>query len=134
MPDHLHLVWMGLRLDSDQKNGMAFLRTHLKPVLRPAKFQPQAHDHVLRQEERIRNAFAKICFYILANPVRSDLTADAKEWPFHGAVIPGYPVLHPLQQDYWEKFWRLYAQAKQPNAGNLRHPLNRTVGDDVRSL
>ncbi|HEU5126264.1 MAG TPA: hypothetical protein VFW05_19630, partial [Verrucomicrobiae bacterium] len=28
MPDHLHLVWMGLRLDSDQRNAMAFLRTH----------------------------------------------------------------------------------------------------------
>ena len=25
MPDHLHLVWMGLRLDTDQLNGMAFL-------------------------------------------------------------------------------------------------------------
>lgn len=35
MPDHLHLVWMGLRLDSDQLNGMAFLRTHLKPALAP---------------------------------------------------------------------------------------------------
>ena len=27
MPDHLHVVWMGLRADSDQRNGMAFLRT-----------------------------------------------------------------------------------------------------------
>ncbi len=29
MPNHLHLVWMGLRPDSDQRNGMAFLRTQL---------------------------------------------------------------------------------------------------------
>jgi len=36
MPDHLHLVWMGLRLDSDQLNGMAFLRTYLESrVQRP---------------------------------------------------------------------------------------------------
>jgi hypothetical protein len=33
MPDHLHLVWTGLRLDSDQLNGTAFLRTHLEPKL-----------------------------------------------------------------------------------------------------
>ena len=26
MPDHVHLVWMGLRSDADQMNGMAFLR------------------------------------------------------------------------------------------------------------
>jgi REP element-mobilizing transposase RayT len=38
MPDHLHLVWMGLRLDSNQCNGMAFLRTHLKPILAPQRF------------------------------------------------------------------------------------------------
>ena len=41
MPDHLHLVWMGLRADSDQKNGMAFLRTHLEPLLAPHRFQPR---------------------------------------------------------------------------------------------
>jgi len=35
MPDHLHLVWMGLRLDSDQINGMAFLRTYLNRNCRP---------------------------------------------------------------------------------------------------
>src|SRR5213594_103696 len=29
----IHLIWMGLRLDSDQINGMAFLRTHLEPQL-----------------------------------------------------------------------------------------------------
>src|ERR1700710_1750633 len=26
MPDHLHLVWMGMRRDTDQINGMVFLR------------------------------------------------------------------------------------------------------------
>src|ERR1041385_8953843 len=46
MPDHLHLIWMGLRLDSDQLNGMAFLRTHLKSALSPNCFQHQAHDHL----------------------------------------------------------------------------------------
>jgi len=42
MPDHLHLVWMGLRRDADQLNGMAFLRTYLEPALMPGKFQPPA--------------------------------------------------------------------------------------------
>ena len=61
MPDHLHLVWMGLRADSDQRNGMAFLRTHLKPLLAPARLQKQPQDTVLREEQRQRNAFAKVC-------------------------------------------------------------------------
>ena len=40
MHDHLHLIWMGLRQDTDQFIGMAFLRTYLEPALAPAKFQP----------------------------------------------------------------------------------------------
>jgi putative transposase len=122
MPDHLHLVWMGLRFDSDQLNGMAFLRTHLKPKLAPQKFQHQAHDHVLKAEERRHNAFARACHYILENPLRAELVNRPNDWPFNGAVVPGYPMLHPLQNDFWPKFWNLYAQARQPDAGKVLRP------------
>jgi REP element-mobilizing transposase RayT len=122
MPDHLHLVWMGLRLDSDQLNGMAFLRTHLKPILAPQRFQHQAHDHVLKEEERKRNAFAKVCFYIIDNARTAELVKHPKDWPFAGAIVPGYPELHPLDENFWQNFWKLHAQAKQPDAGNIRRP------------
>jgi len=69
MPDHLHLVWMRLRPDTDQLHGMAFLRTHLAKSLRPFRFQKQAHDHVLRADEREQDAFAHVCAYVLNNPV-----------------------------------------------------------------
>jgi len=118
MPDHIHLVWTGLRFDTDQKNGMAFLRTHLKPLLAPYRFQPQAHDHVLRDEERKRNAFAKVCFYILNNPMKAGLTTESKKWSYLGAIIPGYPKLHPLETDFWPLFWKLYSQTRHPDAGN----------------
>ena len=122
MPDHLHLVWMGLRLDSDQLNGMAFLRTHLKPILAPQRFQHQAHDHVLKEEERERNAFAKVCFYIIDNARMAELVKHPKDWPFAGAIAPGYPELHPLVEKFWPNFWKLHAQAKQSDAGNIRRP------------
>ena len=122
MPDHLHLVWMGLRLDSDQLNGMAFLRTYLEPALHPAKFQPQAQDEVLREEQRKRNAFAKVCFYIAANPVRDELAAKPEDWPFIGCVIPGYPKVNPLLEDYWPRFWRIHGKIRRPDAGNLKRP------------
>jgi putative transposase len=122
MPDHIHLVWLGLRADSDQKNGMAFLRTYLEPLLSPHQFQPQAYDRVLREEERKRDAFAKVCFYILANPVRAGLIKELEIWPFCGAVMPGYPKLHPLDKDYWPKFWKIFGQAREPKAGNRKLP------------
>jgi putative transposase len=114
MPDHLHLVWMGLRQDSDQFIGMAFLRTYLEPLLRPCRFQPQAHDHVLREHERACDAFAKVCFYILNNPVKEELIEETERWPFLGAVVPGYPTLHPLQGDFWPIFWKLYHGVREP--------------------
>jgi putative transposase len=122
MPDHLHLVWIGLHLDSDQRNGMAFLRTYLEPALAPYQFQHQAHDHVLRNSERERDAFARVSQYILENPRRAGLVNDPHEWRFLGAVIPGYPTLHPLQEGYWRKFWKVYAQLIDPDAGNIVRP------------
>jgi putative transposase len=119
MPDHLHLVWMGLRADSDQLNGMAFLRTYLEP--RIGKFQHQAHDHVL-----------SVCNYILENPLRAKLVKKPSEWTFSGGIVPGYPTLHPLQEDFWPKFWRLYGAAKSPDAGRIVRP--PTVAADARRL
>ena len=135
MPDHIHVVWMGMKLRSDQLNANQFLRKQINRLLagdplverphdsscsreaaadfhnRPSadtkKDQPQAHtrvygsqkrlvrlqhqphDHVLREEERRRDAFAKTCFYTLANPVRKSLVPQEQDWPFSGAVVPG---------------------------------------------
>jgi putative transposase len=122
MPDHIHLLWLGLRHDTDQRNGMSFIRTHLEPRLSPHKFQPQAHDHVLRDEERKRGAFAKISFYILANPIRAGLVPETGIWPYGGAAIPGYPNLHPLENDFWPTFWELLRQQRQLGTGERKLP------------
>jgi hypothetical protein len=114
MPDHLHLMWMGLRRTSDQLNAMKFLRIRLESSLgNGRKWQHQPHDHVLREEERKRNAFAKVCFYILENPVRANLVNSTGEWQFHGAILPGYPDGHPLDEKFWEIFWKLYVQQRE---------------------
>ncbi len=108
MPDHLHFVWMGLDPASNQRQATSFLRARLEPRLAPCRFQHQAYDHVLRDSERRRSAFAAICHYVAANPVRAGLVAQADAWPFTGCVVPGYPDLGPLNPDYWARFWRIY--------------------------
>ncbi|HEY1786933.1 MAG TPA: hypothetical protein VGJ73_02195 [Verrucomicrobiae bacterium] len=122
MPDHIHLMWMGLRRDSDQCNGMKFFREYMGQALRPHRFQHQAYDHVLREDERKRNAFAKICFYILANPVRAGLIGEAESWRFCGAVVPGYPEMHPSDQKFWPLFWKLYLASRSPQSGERKLP------------
>ena len=133
MPDHIHLVWMGLRCDSDQLKGMAFLRTYLEPELASAKFQPQAHDEVLREENRKRNAFTKVCFYIANNPVRARLIQETEIWPFTGCVIPGYPRLNLLEDHFRPKFWRIHEKLRQSDARNIQRPsLQMKTGEEVR--
>jgi hypothetical protein len=122
MPDHLHLVWMGLRQESDQRNGVKFLREHLGPALRPHRFQHQPHDHVLQESERIRRVFSKVCFYLMDNPCRAKLVERPEDWPFAGAIVPGYPDLHPLGEKFWPLFWKLYTSACAPNAGHIQRP------------
>jgi putative transposase len=122
MPDHIHLIWIGLELESDQKNAMAFLRTHLEPLLAPHKFQPQAHDSVFRERDRKKNAFARACGYVLDNPVRKGLATSPGEWPFLGAVISGYPKVSPWESEYWPLFWRIYADRRGADADNILRP------------
>lgn len=122
MPDHLHLVWMGLRVDSDQRNAMKFLRKHLAAALvrrSPTgvefELQKQSHDSVLREQDRQRGAFEKSCFYVLDNPRRKELVEHLKDWPHLGAIVPGYPFLHPLGEDFWELFWKIYMKEREPS-------------------
>jgi hypothetical protein len=119
MPDHAHLVWMGLRSQTDQRNGIKFLRTQLGPHLRPARFQHQAHDHVLTQPERERAAFSLACSdYVLLNAWKAGLASEPSAWPYLGAVIPGYPSASPFAAGYWEWFWRRYAEMREPGIEN----------------
>jgi REP element-mobilizing transposase RayT len=119
MPDHLHLVWMGLRQATDQRNGMKFFRAQLGPFLRPSRFQHQAHDHVLKPEERQRSRFAVACAdYIFLNAHRAGLVKDPADWPYVGALIPGYPRIKPFEAEYWPWFWSRYTKAREPGLQN----------------
>ncbi len=121
MPDHLHLVWLGLRVSTDQLRAMRFLRryvqrefTHRSPQGVEFELQKQAHDAVLKEEDRTQGALAKACFYVLDNPRRKGLVEHPRDWPHLGAVVPGFPFLHPLAEDFWPMFWKLYQEHREP--------------------
>jgi REP element-mobilizing transposase RayT len=132
MPDHLHLLWMGLSADSNQRNAAKFFREHMNDLLHRAensrfqlregmskpgdnglahRLQLQGYDHVLTAEERQRDAFARVAFYIFENPVRKGLVKVWSDYQFTGAQIAGYPKLDAREPDYWERFWKIYERA-----------------------
>ncbi len=110
MPDHLHLIWLGERHDADQLLAVRFLRYHLRRWLLPVAFQKQAYDHVLREENREKEAFRATRFYILENPVRAGLVETAAAWEFSGCMLAGFPDLHPLDDHFESVFWERYAE------------------------
>lgn len=108
MPDHIHLLGLGLDANSDQRPAVEFLRKELRASLSPATWQHQAHDHVLREEHRKHGAFQIVAQYILENSVRAGLVRRIADYPFLGSCVAGYPGLDVTQPDYWERFWRIY--------------------------
>ena len=97
MPEHMHLLWMGVSESSNQQKASMFFRRHLNGVLssKGVRLQKQSYDHVLKEHERERNAFEKIAWYILENPVRAGLVKDRSEWAYSGCIVPGFPDWNP---------------------------------------
>jgi hypothetical protein len=118
---------MGLHQESQQLHAMKFLRTNLEPWLGEGRqWQHQPHDHVLREEERRRNAFASFCFYTLANPVRAGFVKKEIEWPYCGAILPGHYGLHPMAEGYWEIFWKLYVEKRKTESPDTHQSSSET--------
>jgi REP element-mobilizing transposase RayT len=112
MPDHLHLLWVGILDTCDQRRAARYFRRQLNPILEKlgATFQKQPYDHVLWEEHRERAAFEDVVEYIARNPERAGLVQEGayRSYPYAGCLVPGYPELTLWQHDYWERFWRIY--------------------------
>lgn len=108
MPDHAHIVWVGCAPKSDQRLAIRFLRAHTSPLLAPYTWQQQPYDHVLRENERGRDALASVCHYVVENPVRRALAEKWHDYPFSGAMIPGFPSIDPRLESFEELFWKTY--------------------------
>ena len=116
MPDHIHLLWMGILDGSDQRQAIKFFRVQLNACLEKlgARLQHQPYDHVLREEERERSAFETVAEYIARNPERAGLVSrdGFREYPFTGCLVPGDPDLSPWQDQYWDLFWRIFSRLR----------------------
>ena len=117
MPDHIHLIWLGIRDSADQRLAMKFLRGQLNSVLEKlhVRLQDQPYDHVLRDGERQGIALQNVVEYIARNPERKQLVSldGYRDYPYTGCLVPGYPDLRPFQPDFWDLFDRLTSKLRQ---------------------
>jgi len=116
MPDHLHLLWVGILDGCDQRLATRYFRKQLNPILEKlgACFQREGHDHVLKEEERERAALENVFEYIARNPERAGLVKENgfRAYPYTGCLMPGYPELKIWDEDFGERFWRIYAHLR----------------------
>jgi len=95
MPDHFHLMWIGLFDHTDQLNAMKYLRKQVNLTLGKIGFelQAQAYDNVLQEEEREKEAFEDACEYIARNPERKGLvpTDGFRQYAYTDCLVPGTP-------------------------------------------
>ncbi len=117
MPDHIHLMWIGLFDGSDQMNAMKYLRRRLNEVLAKVDhaLQQQGYDNVLNDDLRVEAKFEQICEYIARNPERRGLVAIDRfhAYPFTDCLIPGAPEVHFRDDQFWDTFWRITSATRK---------------------
>ena len=117
MPDHFHMMWVGILDGTDQLPAMKHFRARLNDTLAMLdyKLQPQAYDNVLKDDERTEAAFHATCEYIARNPERAELVEIDKyaQYKYAGCIVPGYPELKPFADDFWTRFGRAYSYLRK---------------------
>ena len=128
MPDHIHLLWLGILDTCDQRVAARYFRKNVNLVLEKldVQLQLQGYDHVLREEERERSAFEDVAEYIARNPERAGLVKEEgfRDYRYTDCLLPGYPELKLWQDDFWDRFWRTYSYLRA-------HGLTRTGSDET---
>jgi len=113
MPDHIHLLWIGVDDRTDQLKASKYFRKQVGGPLAVLgfKFQHQPYDRVLREDEKIESAFVDLVEYIARNPERKSLVPiDCyRDYKYTGCLVPGYPELTLWQANFWPRFWRTHS-------------------------
>ena len=76
MPDHAHFLFVAYDARAKQRAAVRWMRRQWNQLLAPHELQHQPFDHVLREADRTREAFANVAGYILRNPERARLVED----------------------------------------------------------
>ncbi len=117
MPDHLHMLWMGMRSDSDQLLAMKHFRKTTNESLKriDIELQDQSYDHILLPEERDTAGFLIIFDYIARNPERALLVPfdGYATYRYTGCLVPGYPQLRLFTSDFWDQFERIISHIRR---------------------
>lgn len=99
MPDHLHVISMGVNQRSDGKRAMDAFKLKSGQFLQSSgadyRWQENYHDRIIRRPGEWR----KKVFYVFQNPVRAGIVEDAWLYPMTGAI--GYDLEDLILETAW---------------------------------
>ena len=102
MPDHLHMMWLGILDGADQLPAMKHFRTRFNETLGVfnCELQEQGYENVLKEDQRIEEAFTEVCEYIARNPERAALVPPDgySGYKCSGCIVPGHPASPELSK------------------------------------
>jgi len=108
MPDHGHFLFVGYDVRANQRAAVRWMRREWNLLLSPLELQHQPFESVLLEADRSRDAFPNAAGYTMRNSQRAGLVDDWRDWPYSGAIFPGYPKLDPRKIHFWEDFWKAH--------------------------
>jgi putative transposase len=117
MPDHFHLLAVGLEPASDLLGFVKNVKqTSSREYLKKSGqqlWQKKFYDRILRE----RDNFDGVAAYIWMNPVRKGLCADARDYPFSGSfVVDWKKIVRPLES--WMPEWKRNRPARETTANS----------------
>jgi REP element-mobilizing transposase RayT len=99
MPDHLHVMSMGMTYRADGKRAMDAFKTksgqYLQSVGANYRWQENYHDRIIRHS----NEWRKKVFYIFQNPVRAEIVEEPRAYLLTGSI--GYDLEELIHEAAW---------------------------------
>ncbi len=126
MPDHMHLLWVGLAETSNQLTAMQRFRLDMNDSLQRIgySFQRQSYDHVFKGNELEQNAIEDVVDYIARNPERKQLVplGGFATYPYTGCLLPGACRLRLFEEGSWREILRTLAFLRRTQCFRVPDP------------
>ena len=96
------MMWLGILDGADQLPAMKHFRTRFNETLGVfnCELQEQGYENVLKEDQRIEEAFTEVCEYIARNPERAALVPPDgySGYKCSGCIVPGHPASPELSK------------------------------------
>jgi REP element-mobilizing transposase RayT len=87
MPDHVHAIASGLAAEASLPSMVTLLKQRSGYLFRRSTGRPLWQQSYFDRTLRVDQSLASVAAYVINNPIRAGLVADAMEYPPWGSCV-----------------------------------------------